>query len=93
MLQQSALKTGMLAPAMAGTSTVTLLASAILGRIIFGETLSHGDARLAPGLIGLAVALTGIAMLAGSGRAEQQRPRPLPRVTSGLQSTCHEIRS
>ena len=84
-LQQSALKTGVLAPAMAASNTVTLLASVILGLAIFGETLSHGHGRLAPAIIGLATAVTGIAMLARPGRAEQQGPgrAPAPPARAG----------
>jgi hypothetical protein len=45
-LQQSALKTGALAPAMAASSAVTLLGSVILGTVLFGEALSGGRAGL-----------------------------------------------
>ena len=39
-LQQSALKTGVLAPAMASSNAVTLFAGVILGAVVYGETLS-----------------------------------------------------
>ena len=39
-LQQSALKTGVLAPAMASSNSVTLFSSVILGIAVYGETLS-----------------------------------------------------
>ena len=41
-LQQSALKTDVLAPAMASSNAVTLFASVAFGVTVFGETLSHG---------------------------------------------------
>ena len=39
-LQQSSLKTGVLAPAMASSNSVTLFSSVILGIAVYGETLS-----------------------------------------------------
>jgi hypothetical protein len=60
-LQQSALRTDVLAPAMASSNAVTLLAS-----VIFGETLSQGHGRLVPAIIGLAFALIGFVLLAGA---------------------------
>ena len=65
-LQQSALKTGVLAPAMASSNAVTLFGSVVLGASVFGEKLSAGGARLAPAVIGLGVALLGIVLLAGA---------------------------
>lgn len=65
-LQQSALKTDVLAPAMAAKNAVTLFASVIFGLTVFGETLSHGHGRLAPAIIGLAIAMAGIVLLAGA---------------------------
>jgi drug/metabolite transporter (DMT)-like permease len=65
-LLQSALKTGVLAPAMAASNAVTLFSSIILGVIIFGETLSDGNSRLLPALVGLALALGGIVLLASA---------------------------
>ena len=56
-LQQSALRTGVLAPAMASSNAVTLFGSVAFGAAVFGESLSSGGARPAPALIGLAVAL------------------------------------
>jgi drug/metabolite transporter (DMT)-like permease len=65
-LQQSALKTGVLAPAMASSNSVTLFASLVFGSILFDEALSKGDGRLAPALIGLGLALAGMGLLAGA---------------------------
>jgi drug/metabolite transporter (DMT)-like permease len=65
-LQQSALKTGVLAPAMASSNAVTLFASVVLGTTLFGESLSDGGGRLAPALIGLGMALAGVVLLAGA---------------------------
>jgi drug/metabolite transporter (DMT)-like permease len=70
-LQQSALKTGVLAPALASSNAVTLFAGVILGITVFGETLAHGDGRLVPAVLGLTAALAGVAMLAGA-------PQPNP---------------
>ncbi len=65
-LQQSSLKTGVLAPAMASSNAVTMFASIIIGVTTFGEKLSSGDGRLAPALLGLAAALVGIVLLSGT---------------------------
>jgi drug/metabolite transporter (DMT)-like permease len=65
-LQQSALKTGVLAPAMASSNAVTLFGSVAFGATVFGESLSSGGARLTPVLVGLGVALVGIILLAGA---------------------------
>ena len=64
-LQQSALKTGVLAPAMASSNAVTLFASILFGVTVFNERLAKGDGRLLPAAIGLGVALVGIVLLAG----------------------------
>ena len=64
-LQQSALKTGVLAPAMASSNAVTLFGSVAFGASVFGEKPFIGGGR-APALIGLAVALVGIVLLAGA---------------------------
>jgi drug/metabolite transporter (DMT)-like permease len=65
-LQQSAFKSGVLAPAMASSNAVTLFGSVVFGATVFGESLSSGGARLAPALVGLSVALVGIILLAGA---------------------------
>jgi drug/metabolite transporter (DMT)-like permease len=72
-IQQSALKTDVLAPAMASSIAVTLFASVVFGLTVFGETLSDGHGRLAPAIIGLILALAGIVLRAGAKppRAEQ----------------------
>jgi drug/metabolite transporter (DMT)-like permease len=77
-LQQSALKTGVLAPAMASSNAMTLFASTLLGAIIFGERLAHGDGRLIPAVVGLAAALVGVSMLAGEEQPETQGRDPSP---------------
>jgi len=76
-LQQSALKTGVLAPALASSNAVTLFASVVFGLTVFGETLAHGAGRLVPALFGLAAALAGIVLLAGAKppAADLTRPR------------------
>ena len=69
-LQQSALKTGFLAPAMAACNAATLAMSVFLGVIIFQELISQGQERLLPALISLALAIIGVLLLA-SPEAEQ----------------------
>jgi len=64
-LQQSALKTGVLAPAMASSNAVTLFSSVILGVAVYGEQLSGtGGGHEAAAYVGLTIALVGIALLA-----------------------------
>ena len=63
-LQQSALKTGFLAPAMAASNASTLAMSVLLGVTLFQESISQGQGRLSPALIGLALAVIGVALLA-----------------------------
>lgn len=66
-LQQSALKTGVLAPAMASSNSVTLFSSVLLGFTIYGESLSKSGAPHAgSAALGLVVAVVGIVFLAGS---------------------------
>src|SRR6516162_854806 len=71
-LQQSSLKTGVLAPAMASSNSVTLFTSVILGITVYGEELSKGGAgHSGSSVLGLVLALGGIALLAGSESPEQ----------------------
>ena len=63
-LQQSALKTGFLAPAMAASNASTLIMSVILGVTLFEETISNGQGRLSPAVIGLTLAILGVVLLA-----------------------------
>ena len=76
-LQQSALRTGLLAPAMASSNAVTLFASVVFGITVFDERLSNGSNRLAPALIGLAVALAGVVLLAGTKPPQASEPIPI----------------
>jgi drug/metabolite transporter (DMT)-like permease len=64
-MQQAALKTGSLASAVAATNTTTLLTSVVLGLALFDESLEASGARMALALCGLALAVWGIANLAG----------------------------
>jgi hypothetical protein len=66
-LQQSALKTGILAPAMASSNAITLFASVLLGVNVYGETIAaSGTGHTSATVVGLLVALMGIGLLAGS---------------------------
>jgi drug/metabolite transporter (DMT)-like permease len=82
-LQQSALKTGVLAPAMASSNSVTLFSSVILGIVVYGETLAKtGTGHVSAAAIGLVVAVVGVAFLAGSeGPLPADRP-PNPSLAS-----------
>jgi drug/metabolite transporter (DMT)-like permease len=81
-LQQSALKTGVLAPAMASSNSVTLFSSVVLGIAVYGEAMSgSGTSHTGSTVVGLVVAIVGIALLAGSESPEQiprGRPDPTP---------------
>jgi hypothetical protein len=63
-LQQSALETGYLAPAMAASNAASLTTSVLLGVILFEETISKGQGRLPPALFALALAIFGVILLA-----------------------------
>ena len=71
-LQQSALKTGVLAAAMATSNSVTLFTSVILGVAVYGERLAKpGGSHGGLAVLGLLIAVGGIAVLAGSASREQ----------------------
>lgn len=63
---------------MASSNAVTLFVSVVFGITIFGETLSSGGGRLAPALIGLAIALVGIVLLAGAKPPQRAEPAGSP---------------
>ena len=63
--QQGALKTGVLAPAVASANAVTLFMGVVLGLSVFDEALQPGVSRV-PAVIGLAVALAGVCVLASA---------------------------
>jgi drug/metabolite transporter (DMT)-like permease len=75
-LQQSALKCGVLAPAMAGLNAATLVVSVILGIAVFQESLSHDVLRLGPALAGLVMAVVGVVTLASGGQSCTQVVAP-----------------
>ena len=82
-LQQSALKTGVLAPAMASSNSVTLFSSVLLGIGVYGESISKsGSGHVGAAVVGLVVAVVGIAFLAGSQAPESETapgsPHPSP---------------
>ena len=75
-LQQSSLKTGVLAPAMASANSVTLFTSVFLGLTVYDEMLSKsGAGHTSSAFVGLAIALVGVALLAGSA-APESSPKP-----------------
>jgi drug/metabolite transporter (DMT)-like permease len=78
-LQQSALKTGVLAPAMASANSVTLFSSVLLGVFVYGERLSKsGTGHTSSTVVGLVVAIVGIAFLAGSEAPTESAGLPDP---------------
>jgi drug/metabolite transporter (DMT)-like permease len=82
-LQQSALKTGALAPAMASNNASTLVWSVVLGFLVFDETMAPEAARRGSAWVGLGLAVLGVITLAsrssnvagvGNGRDSGRRP-------------------
>jgi drug/metabolite transporter (DMT)-like permease len=65
-LQQTALRTGALAAALASSNAMTLLASVVLGLTVFDESLHLENGRSVVVLGGLAAAVIGIVVLARS---------------------------
>ena len=59
---------------MAASNATTLAASVILGVTLFEETISKGQGRLSPAILGLVLALVGVMLLA------TPEPKP-PQVT------------
>ncbi len=79
--QQSSLRTGVLAPAMASANAATLVASVVLGVTTFGESLKGGGGRLIPAIVGLAMTVVGIGLLAAASPPDQvvrEVPAALP---------------
>jgi drug/metabolite transporter (DMT)-like permease len=74
-LQQSALKTGFLAPAMAASNATTLVASVVLGIAIFEESLDGGG-RLVVAVLGLVLAAVGVVLLAVPPRSRSSSAEP-----------------
>jgi drug/metabolite transporter (DMT)-like permease len=77
-LQQSALKTGFLAPAMAASNATTLVVSVVLGVWVFDEALTSGGGRLLPAVLALALAVVGVLLLATPENANAVAPRAEP---------------
>jgi hypothetical protein len=75
-VQQSALKTGALAAAVASSNSSTLLASIVLGIFLFEENLSRGDGRLVVALLGLVLTIGGVGALAGARGVEEAGSAP-----------------
>jgi len=70
-LQQSALKTGFLAPAIAASNATTLATSVLLGVVLFGESIAGDGGHLPVAVGALAIAVVGVVLLA---LPEQGRP-------------------
>lgn len=70
-LQQSSLKTGVLAPAMASSNVANMVVSVTLGALVFEETLSRGHGRLLVSIAALGVTVLGVLSLT---RAEAPTP-------------------
>jgi drug/metabolite transporter (DMT)-like permease len=68
-LQQAALKTGVLPSALAAINVANLLASIAIGLTVFGENLAHGDGRLVVSLVAIAATICGVLILVGDQRA------------------------
>ena len=69
-IQQAALKTGVLAPAIASVNVANLLVSVSLGLFVFQEQLAHGNSRLVGSALGLAVTVVGVITLTGGAAGE-----------------------
>jgi hypothetical protein len=63
-LQQSALKTGFLAPAAATLNAATLGASVALGLAVFEESFIRGSGHIPSAVVGLILAIVGVVTLA-----------------------------
>ena len=84
-LMQSALKTGVLAPAMSSSNAMTLVSSVLLGIVVFGETMGHGGGQLAPAALGLLLAVAGIVRRVGAVASPPDLTRA--RLTEGPRSS------
>jgi drug/metabolite transporter (DMT)-like permease len=71
-LQQASLKTGSLAPAMASLNAATLVVSVAFALLVFEEKVSAGEGRVVPAVVGLAMAVLGVVLLA-FGRHQHSR--------------------
>ena len=67
-LQQAALKTGVLPSAMAAINVANMLASITIGLTVFGESLAHGNGRIAISLAAIAATVVGVVTLVGDPR-------------------------
>jgi drug/metabolite transporter (DMT)-like permease len=72
-LQQSALKTGFLAPAMAATNASALATSVLLGVVIFDDQLASSG-HLGFALFSLAVSIVGVVILASASAPAEAPP-------------------
>ena len=75
-LQQSALKSGFLAPAMAASNASTLATSVLLGVVLFGESISADPGHLPIAVCSLAVAVIGVVLLATPDTRPASRQSP-----------------
>lgn len=82
-LMQSALKTGFLAPSIAGSNATTLIGSVLLSFIVFQESISSELHLIVFALLGLALATIGVVLLAHP----ETRPQPAPSQPQSPPST------
>jgi len=71
-LQQSALKTGALAPAMAASNASTLVFSAVFAFVVFDERLATGGSRVIA-IAGLGITVAGVVRLAAGSAGAHDR--------------------
>jgi drug/metabolite transporter (DMT)-like permease len=87
--QQRGLKVGMLAPNLAASNVATLVASVVLGVVLFAETLGRGAIGLALSVPGLVLMAAGILALARRGVA----PAVVPGVATAIEATAFGARA
>lgn len=75
-LQQSALKTGFLAPALAASNASVLASSVIFGVVLYQVTLLKSQARFSPVIIALSIAIIGVVMLASPEKSPPAKIEP-----------------
>jgi len=89
LLQQAALKTAVLPPAMSAINVANMLASITLGLVVFKEDISTGGGRLALSLLALALTVGGVLTLVWS---QNSPPADSPTAAQhGVQGVDDEV--